>query len=211
MFGAVPHLILFVLIHQSQIRVLAATSGPPLKPIGKIQCSTSSYSKSNAIFAQAMFAKSIIVTKPLSDLMDQISFVESIRHRLRLRRCDLGLQDSSVQHTEADLAELNLRLICGEEGFKTVTEFYNIFWNSNIEGYLDVWGISVIDCVDCILLGMADTWRRLVLPFKCQPWQCFRISRMCADTGLAFLSREQTQVCNCSACADTFFFQASRL
>eukprot|EP00435_Cladocopium_sp_Y103_P046102 s1002_g13.t1 len=142
----------------------------------------------------AMFVKSIIVTKPLSDLMDQISLVESIRHRLRMRRCGLGLADSQVQHTEEDLAELNLRLISGEEGCKTVANFCSILLSPNMGSQLGVWGIPVLECVDSILLGMADTWRRTVLPFQCQPWQCLRIARMDAENGLCFLRQEQAKV-----------------
>ena len=155
-----------------------------------------------------MFAKSIIVTKPITDLMDQISFVESVRHRLRLRRCGLGLTSSRVQHTEKELAELNLRLISGEEGEKTLTAFYHLL-TTDIGGQSAMWGIPVFDCLDSILLGMADTWRRLVLPFQCQPWQCFRISRMNAEAGLAYLRAEHEKVKACPSCADTFFFQVS--
>lgn len=143
--------------------------------------------------------------------MDQISFVESVRHRLRLRRSGLSLKDSKVCQTEQDLAELNLRIICGEEGFRTVNEFYRILTDPSARDRLGLWGIDVLDCVDSILLGMSDTWRRLVLPFQCQPWQGFRILRMSAEEGLAFLSEEQAKVRNCQSCADTFFFQVSRL
>ena len=149
-----------------------------------------------------------MVTKPLSDLMDQISLVETIRHRLRLRRTGLGLKDSKVQHSERDLAELNLRLVSGEEGEKVLSAFFSSL-TSNLDGQSDVWGIPVVECVDAILLGMSDTWRRLVLPFQCQPWQCFRIARMNADSGLSFLRREQEKVKGCRSCADTFFFQVS--
>ena len=156
-----------------------------------------------------MFAKSILVTRPLTMLMDHISYIESIRHRLRLRRIGLALEESKVTQSENDLAHLNLRLVTGEAGFETVTEFYKLFKpDPELQESLAVWGISLLELVDPVLVGMGDTRRRLVLPYQCQPWQCLKIIRMSGEDGLLFLRQEHDKVSNCRACADTAFFQA---
>ena len=153
--------------------------------------------------------KGLFLTRPLTRFMDRVSYVETVRQRLLLRRSGLTLRDSNIQETEPDLAELNLQLICGEAGIDVIKEFYNMLAESQLSDDMALWGVSLEECLNAIITGMSDSWRRLVLPFESLPWKSFRILRMPPNTGLEFLRREHQQTSTCAACGDAFFFQAT--
>ncbi|CAK9110389.1 HMG box domain-containing protein [Durusdinium trenchii] len=59
------------------------------------------------------FAKALLYTLPLSQFMDELSFVESCRLRLRLRSQGLELPKSRCQVSTEDFVLMNMKLVTG--------------------------------------------------------------------------------------------------
>ena len=148
------------------------------------------------------------MTQPLSQFMDQVSYVEVAQTRLRLRSSGLELRESRCQQNRAEVALMNLQLVTGGTGNNVADGYCNLLqlpqshpvWCSDL-------GVSKQDCLPLLFVGACDGWRRLVLPYDCMPWQLLKVLSMEPAAALDFAADLQKQHCRCSRCRDSGFSQ----
>ncbi|CAE7274608.1 unnamed protein product [Symbiodinium sp. CCMP2592] len=66
-------------------------------------------------------------------------------------------------------------------------------------------GLGKASCVELLMIGAADGYRRLVLPYMCQPWQLLGVSTSTAASALASMEAQCRQHSNCHECSDPLF------
>lgn len=138
--------------------------------------------------------------------MDQVSLVETVRHKVYLRSCGLELPQSSCAASEQDLVELNLQVVSGETGWNALCAFHALLeapedaecWNPGVH-------LNFGECFDLVLPAMSNTWRRLVMPYESLPWALFRLVKLDADAALVSLEGLLMQTSQCSKCQDISF------
>lgn len=151
-----------------------------------------------------------MVTYPLADYMDNVSFVETIRHRTYLRNSGLTLPDSKCRATLHDLIDLNRNIISGATGLKAVRAFLTTLQMSDDA---DVWmpwmtpKLQYRSCFDMMVEAMANAFRRLVFPFQCLPWSLFKIVGMDCPGALNILRSldVESRSLGCHCCRDPSF------
>ena len=93
-----------------------------------------------------------------------------------LKRKGLTMTDSECTVDHAGLVNLNLRLLSGAAAKEAIADFQCMLDAPETD---DVWysalGVQKGPSVIMILMGIADTYRRLVLPSECLPWQMFSL------------------------------------
>ena len=137
--------------------------------------------------AVARFARLLIITKPLSDYMDQASLLETIRIRLRMRRHGLRLEASKCQHSALEFAKMNVKMLMGGDAWDVISKALNLLTTRQSEELHSAFGINVQDSMTPLIVSICDCWRRLVLPFQRMPWQLLRIVDMEPDVGVPFM------------------------
>ena len=108
--------------------------------------------------------------------MDLLSFADTVRSRIKLKSKGLRLSDTECTMTPQDLIRLNRKLLTGEAAREIICDFQCMLDAAESD---DVWyaslGVRKPECITMLLIGIADTWRRLVLPSQCLPWQVFTL------------------------------------
>lgn len=143
--------------------------------------------------------------------MDRASLVETVRARLRLCRSGLRLDRSKCACDPDQLAQINLELVSGDAGRDCLRDFMKLFGDGEKQQLLDTFGIPISECLTPVIRTVCDTWRRLVLPYQCLPWQFFRILNMGPEEGLPFIEHQLQKTHQCSLCMDVFFTHAAWL
>ena len=156
--------------------------------------------------AKGMFAKILVVTRPLSVFMDDVSLVEVAQNRAQLRGLGFKLESSGCQYDRREVARMNLQLLTGETGRKAVDAYTDMLQSPHTS---DAWfsqlGVSKQDSLASVFLGLCDAWRRLVLPFQCLPFQFLRIIVYDGSQGLDYAETLAKQTAGCSGCSDRMF------
>ena len=160
----------------------------------------------------ARFLKTLLVSRPLTTYMDKVGFLETCRarFRLRMRGLKLPLPHSQCQHSGLnEIVALALDIIQGRAGRGVIADFgrmlaappNDVLWHTHL-------GLRKADCVDLLLIGAADGFRRLVLPYMCQPWQLFSTVNQSVDAALASFQALRAQNAACEKCQDPMFAKA---
>ena len=142
--------------------------------------------------------------------MEKVSFTEVARARLRLKNRGLTLSDSACRNANVDdLAKLTREIITGETGWRVIDDFQRLL---EAPSTADVWfpslGVQKQDSVELLLIGVADAYRRLVMPYECLPWQLFQVVGQEPTVALETLKTLRQQHRTCSMCIDPMFSQA---
>ena len=144
--------------------------------------------------------------------MDQVSFVETARHRLRLSLQNLKLENSKCKHSEADVVKMNLEILSGEAGWDVVMSSYQLLLQEpDSLSWHPYYKLPYHDCVGMIFTTLCDSWRRLVLPYQNITYKTLCLATMDAQAGLEFLWREMQTTGQCSCCQDRYFSLVSEL
>ena len=160
---------------------------------------------------KATFAQALVVTRPLTQYMHDVSFVEVAQNRLRLRSSGLDLPDSRCHHTREEVALLNLRIVSGDAGRHAIDEYFRMLQRpqTDDEWFSDL-GVSKQQSLHLMLLALCDAWRRLVLPFEAMPWQLFKVIAMEPAHALDYVCvlRREHYSTDCHRCSDELFSEA---
>ena len=144
--------------------------------------------------------------------MDEVSLIESIRIRMRLRR--QGLQPSAKSKctlTHADLIRMNKAVVTGERGLGVCSDIMALLradpegpeWNGALE-------MNYAESAPLLLACLCDTWRRLHLVYAGLPWQLFRMVDMETPRAVDFLQELRRTAGECPCCGDKLFFGVAR-
>lgn len=161
--------------------------------------------------AAARFLKTLLVSRPLTSYMDKMAFLETCRSRFRLRMRGLKLPQSQCTHaTLDDIVQLALEVTQGRAGRAVVADFATMLTSppSDVMWYNQL-GLGKASCMELLLIGAADGYRRLVLPFSCQPWQLLGVSTGTPEAALASMEAQCRQHANCDQCSDPLFSKVS--
>jgi hypothetical protein len=122
----------------------------------------------------------------------------------------LSLPKSTCTVTEVELPALNYSLLSGERAMQAVKEFLEVL---EAPPSADVWmpwlgkaELSFSGCFDLLVTTMADTWRRLYLPFQSLPWIFFKIAFLEYEEAAQYMEELRTEVEDC--CRDPACVQA---
>ena len=139
--------------------------------------------------------------------MDKMSFLETVRSRYRMRLSGLALPESKcTRSTQDDMVDLGLEVFLGRAGRAVVAEFGEMLLTAPDD---IIWhGLDKRDCVELLLISGADSFRRLVLPFACLPWQLFGAVKQAPEAAFATLQALTRQHGQCPKCADPMFSKA---
>ena len=161
--------------------------------------------------AAARCLKTLLVSRPLTTYMDKMAFLETCRSRFRLRLRGFEMKESKCTlSTLDDIVELALDVIQGRAGRSVVAEFSKMLTTPCSDAmWYDHLGLGKAGCVELLLIGAADGYRRLVLPFMCQPWQLLGMSTQSPAAALASMEAQRAQHGGCAACMDPLFSKAS--
>ena len=145
--------------------------------------------------------------------MDQVSLVETVRQRVRLRLQGLLLPHSTCRFSEADLTRMNLDILQGRAGWEVIDKSYQLLV---VDPRSDpIWhpqyAVPYAPCVHLVLASMCDAWRRLVLPYENITYSVLSLADMDAEQGLELFWREFHKVSGCDLCEDHFFAKVLEL
>lgn len=111
--------------------------------------------------------------------MDEVSLVETIRHRVFLRCQGLQLPRSKCTASLDDLIRLNWEIISGKGGWKAVSDFHAMLEAPEDSNCFLPWlGSSKLrygDAVELVVPALCSAWKRLVFPYQALPWKIFDI------------------------------------
>ena len=145
------------------------------------------------------------MTRPITNYMNDLSFLETVRQRTRLRFQGILPQSSQCQTTPDEFFAKQAHVLTGKAGEDVLHQYFNILqlpaellWSPHL-------GLEQNECLPIVLMAMTDAWRRLVLPFHGLPWSIFRLVNMNLDDGLHFLRSVGLQAGSCPKCQDPFF------
>ena len=126
--------------------------------------------------SEASFARAMLVTRPLSQFMNRVSLLEVAQNRIKLRRMGLSLPDSRCSSDRADVIQMNKDLLTGATGWQVVAGYQALL---EAPSHDQVWdagaGLNKSECINLLLLGICDAWRRLVLTLDALPFQLFQL------------------------------------
>ena len=147
----------------------------------------------------------LVTTRPLSNFMDHVSYVETVRCRLRLRARGLELAGSKCQLTSDDLVGLNLKLMTGAAGRQVLAEYLEMLQCPPDSAYWPAC-VSLQDMAPLLVIGLCDSFRRLVLPYQCLQYQVLQVVDF-DDDRAAFKHMIQLAKTHntCPACQDPYF------
>lgn len=156
-------------------------------------------------FSKAKLAKAIVLTRPISNYIDHLSFVETVRGRLRLRLQGVLPPTSSCTVTEEEFLMANMNILTGDAGLDCLHEYFNVLQTRSDFIWSEDFGITEAECMPLVITAISDCWRRLVLPFWGMPWKLFKIISMDTNDGLKFLQSVGVEAGDCCKCQDRFF------
>ena len=154
------------------------------------------------------------MTRPLATYMDEISLVETIRHRLHLRDLGLKLEGSQCKATLENLLEKNLNVVSGKLGEMAVSDLFDIL-NSPEDS--DIWlqwlgsnRLKYNECFPLVVMALCQAWRRLVFPYQAFPYLLFRLAVLDPlEAYIALASHKQSlnhaSTATCLGCQDPSF------
>lgn len=151
------------------------------------------------------------MTHPLTRYMDEISLVETVRHRFHLKSKGLSLSRSECSCEPADLQYLNGQFVLGHRAQDVVLAYGELLQappnDPRWMPFLSFGSLSFCACLSSIVKSMCDAWRRLLLPTQFMPWQLFKIA--CPDwtptKAADFLETLKQKHCHCEYCSDCMF------
>ena len=159
-------------------------------------------------------AGAVVLTRPISNYMDQLSFLETIRDRVRIQMQGISPDTRSCQPTPDELIEKNARLFTGRAGLDVLHEYFNLLQLPGDMLWSPELGLDQDECLPIVIMAMSDCWRRLVSPFCGMPWSIFGlvgIDDNDAEHGMSFLRRIGLEAGPCEQCQDKFFGRVSQL
>ena len=159
--------------------------------------------------AEVLFAKALVISRPLTKFMDEVSYTETAQNRFRLKSIGLELPESKCPSTRGQVAELSLNILTGGAGKTAIAEYLQLLESpATADNWFADLGVSKHDSLPLLLIGICEAWRRLVLPYTCCPWQLLQVVRMDVDNALDFLVSLNKQHCRCPRCRDPMFAEA---
>ncbi|CAE7247860.1 unnamed protein product [Symbiodinium sp. CCMP2592] len=157
--------------------------------------------------ATARFLQALLVTRPLTGYMNTVSFVETVRCRLRMKGRGILKESSKCQDVApSELMSMSLRILSGAAGWTVVSEYTTLLEApASDDMWLSDMGLEKQSCVHLLLIGAADAFRRLILPFESLPWSLFKVYNMDDDAAMTSLQSLRLQHRHCELCYDQLF------
>ena len=156
-------------------------------------------------------AKAIVLTRPISNCMDHLSLLETVRIRTRLRLQGILSEQSKCTMMPDQFISENMRVLTGDCGLGVLHDFFNILQAPEELTFSEDLQLDQDECLPIVIMAMSDAWRRLVLPYSGMPWCLFRIVDMNSEDGLNFLRSAGMQAGSCWKCQDRCFSTDPRL
>ena len=153
----------------------------------------------------------LLVTQPLTRYMDEISLVETVRHRFHLKSKGLSLSHSQCSCEPEDLQYLNSQFVLGNRARDVIFAYGELLQappnDPRWMPFLSVDGLGFCTCLSSIVKSMCDAWRRLLLPTQFMPWQIFKIAcpEWTPTKAADFLDTLKQKHCACEFCSDCMF------
>lgn len=105
----------------------------------------------------------------------------------------------------------NAKVLSGDAGMQVMYEYYNMLQQPEDLVWSSEFGVRQCDCFPLVMIALADSWRRLVLPFWGLPWKLFGLVSMSSEQGLDFLRCAGMEAGECCKCQDRFFATVSHI
>ena len=143
--------------------------------------------------------------------MDEVSLVETIRHRIFLRAQGLQLPNSKCSASLDDLIQLNYRIISGNAGWAACCDLHQYLEGAcdtdRFMPWLGAQKLRYEDSFDIVVPALCNAWKRLVFPYETLPWTIFAIAMLEPEAALAKLIQLHQQSCcnRCQRCCDPSF------
>lgn len=156
----------------------------------------------------------LAITQPLSTYSDELSRVESTRHRFHLRLRGLSLPGSQCPATATTLLHLNLQFTSGSRSQDVVCAYSKMICSTKTDecwcGFAGVEEVHFANCFKQLAMAMCDSWRRLHLPTKFLPLRLFYIAspERTPSEAADFLEHVKTSFGICGLCMDGPFTKA---
>ena len=156
---------------------------------------------------QARFLQALLVTRPLTGYMNTVSLVETVRCRLRMKARGILKASSTCQDVApSELMSMSLRILSGAAGWTVVSEYTTLLQApASDDMWLSDMGLEKQSCVHLLLIGAADAFRRLILPFESLPWSLFKVINEDDDAAMTSLHTLRMQHRPCDLCWDQLF------
>ena len=157
-----------------------------------------------------LLAQAVITTRPLCNFMDRASFLEAAQTRLKLRRRGLQLPESKCSQSAEDVVLGNMEMLTGRAGWQALREYHELLLMPDGD---EVWqqdlGVRKSACIALILIGVGDTFRRLILPFEGLPYKALTLVEGDPRDALRSAEALRNQHTRCPACSDPLFSEVS--
>jgi len=157
-----------------------------------------------------------VVARPLTQYTDELSRVESVRHRFHFRLRGLSLPDSKCPANASDLLLLNLEFTSGSRSQEVLKAYCDMLQSPPTDDCWFPWlsdnesRVSYVTCIRQLTVAMCDSWRRLHLPTRYLPLKLFYIAAPDRTPTQAadFLEHIKCQYRSCHLCMDAPFTKA---
>ena len=141
----------------------------------------------------------LIIAEPLSLYQNVVLRADRIYNDLAVRLLGVGA-DTDIPDIKAKLIQINIRILSGGLGEETVERYAAMLeWRScdpRWRGCVDEHDPEALAEVHIsILLALGDTWRRLVLKFKGNPWDTLCLAAQSAEFIRTWLGRARCDLC----------------
>ena len=162
--------------------------------------------------SEASFAKAMLVTRPLSAYMNRVSLLEVAQNRMKLRRLGLALPDSRCASDRSDVIQMNKELLTGATGWQVVAGYQALLEApSNGQAWDAAAGLNKSECINLLLMGVCDSWRRLVLTLDALPFQLFQLIQGSESDALCRAESLLRTHGPCDQCCDPLFSKVTWL
>eukprot|EP00439_Symbiodinium_sp_Y106_P040833 s1043_g5.t1 len=106
----------------------------------------------------------------------------------------------------SELMSMSLRILSGAAGWTVVSEYTTLLQApASDDMWLSDMGLEKQSCVHLLLIGAADAFRRLILPFESLPWSLFKVINEDDDAAMTSLHTLRMQHRPCDLCWDQLF------
>ena len=143
--------------------------------------------------------KGYFASVPLASFMDQVSLVETVRHRLSSKNLGLQLPGSKCQQGPDDLRSLNWKLLSGRQCLEIVLDYTTLLTAGEECCVYASTGIVYSDMFPLSIRAMCEAYRRLFPPGRMLMRSMLGIYYMDLDDAAAFIRDARVKHAMCCA------------
>ncbi|CAE7499719.1 unnamed protein product [Symbiodinium necroappetens] len=155
---------------------------------------------------QAILFKAVFAGQPLRSLMDDVSYVETIRERLLLLQKGVKLSRSKADLSPEKLRSQNWGFFSGQRAQQTLKEYTDLLHTG--PDLTDLTGTGFVDLFPLVLRGMTDAYRRLFNRTTRLCYKLLAVFDMTLDDACAWIGGLWKEYRNRPCCLDPQFSKA---